>query len=255
MNRHFFHFLNIMSVEIIILTTLAIGVVAFLYSSVGHAGASGYIAVMSLFSIAPAVIKPIALSLNIIVASIGFWHFWRGGHFFWKFTWPFLLLSIPAAFLGGYLDLPTTLFKVLLGFILIGSAIRFLIPVQEPESIRPVSDPTKVATGAGIGFMAGLTGTGGGIFLTPTILHMRWASVKATAATSILFILVNSSAGLAGNYTSTLSLPSIILPMIAAVIVGGYAGSSLGSGPFNDKSIKRILSVVLFIAGLKLILT
>jgi uncharacterized membrane protein YfcA len=246
--------MNIMSVEIIILITLAIGVVAFLYSSVGHAGASGYIAVMSLFSMAPAEIKPIALSLNIIVASIGFWQFYRGGHFSWKFTWPFLLLSIPAAFLGGYLDLPTTLFKMVLGFILIGSAIRFLIPVQEPESIRPVSDPTKVATGAGIGFMAGLTGTGGGIFLTPTSLHMRWASVKATAATSVLFILVNSSAGLAGNYTSTLSLPAIILPMIAAVIVGGYAGSSLGSGSFNDKTIKRILSVVLFIAGLKLIL-
>ena len=242
-----------MSIEFIGLLTLGVFVVSVLYSSVGHAGASGYIAVMSLFSMAPEEIKPAALSLNILVAVIGFLNFYRAGHFSWTFTWPFVLLSIPAAFAGGYLNLPAAIFETLVGVILLFSAVRFLFKLKEPEEIVDIHPSVKAASGAGIGFLAGLTGTGGGIFLTPFILLMKWAPVKATAAASVVFILVNSIAGLAGNITATSSLPVFVLPMAVAVMIGGFTGSYLGSQSWNAMTIKRALSIVLFIAGIKLI--
>ncbi|MDZ7659383.1 sulfite exporter TauE/SafE family protein [Fodinibius sp.] len=244
-----------MSIELVGLLTLGVFIVSILYSSVGHAGASGYIAVMSLFNIAPEEIKPAALSLNILVAIIGFLNFYRAGHFSWKFTWPFVVLSIPAAFAGGYLNLPADIFEILVGAILLFSAVRFLFKMKEPDDIVDIHPSVKVSSGAGIGFLAGLTGTGGGIFLTPFILLMKWAPVKATAAASVVFILVNSIAGLAGNITATTTLPTFILPMAMAVMVGGFAGSYLGSKSWNAVTIKRALSIVLFIAGIKLIFT
>ena len=230
-------------------------VVAFLYSSVGHAGASGYIAVMSLFSLAPADIKPTALALNIIVSLIATWQFWRAGHFSWSFFWPFALLSIPLAFIGGYVNLPTHVFKVLVGAVLLFSAFRFLTRPPAESETRPLPRPVALATGAGLGLLSGLTGTGGGIFLTPILLFMHWASTKRAAATSALFILVNSTSGLLGNISSAKRFPEFAWILAIAAIAGGTAGSYLGSHRFDHVLIKRLLAVVLVIAGLKLILT
>jgi uncharacterized membrane protein YfcA len=242
-----------MPLETLILLTLGVLLVAFLYSSVGHAGASGYIAVMALASLAPAAIKPTALALNIVVATIGAWQFRRAGHFDWRLFWPFALASMPMAFLGGRLDLPADVFRLLVGVVLLLSAGYFFWnPTVDAAGGRP---PVHVAlgAGAGLGLMAGLTGTGGGIFLTPLLLLAKWARTKEAAATSALFILCNSIAGLAGNWSSTRSIPAFIAPLAVAVVVGGSAGSWLGAKRFSPAIIKRILAVVLVIAGVKLV--
>jgi uncharacterized membrane protein YfcA len=235
--------------------TAAIAVVAFLYSSVGHAGASGYIAVMSLFGLAPAVIKPTALVLNICVASIATFQFWRAGHFSWRLFWPFALLSIPCAFIGGWLNLPAHLFKILVALVLLFSAARFSIRPSDDTVTSTPSRPVALFSGATLGFLAGLTGTGGGIFLSPLMLLMKWARTKTVAAVSAMFILVNSVAGLAGNIGSTRRFPVFALVLLAAAIIAGAAGSYLGSRSFSHTAIKRLLAVVLAIAGLKLIFT
>jgi uncharacterized membrane protein YfcA len=235
--------------------TLAIFLVALLYSSVGHAGASGYIAVMSLFGLAPAVIRPTALVLNILVACIGTFQFWRAGHFSWRLFWPFAVLAIPFAFVGGYINLPTHVFKVLVGIVLLFSAFRFSWRPTEDKVEGEPSRPVAIGIGGGLGLLAGLTGTGGGIFLTPLLLFMRWARAKSAAAVSALFILVNSAAGLLGNFSSTKRLPSFAIALVLAAVVGGAAGSYLGSQRFDHTVIKRVLATVLLIASLKLILT
>ena len=238
------------------LLILAIGVlvVAFLYSSVGHDGASGYIAVMSLLSLAPEVIKPTALALNILVASIGTWQFWRAGYFSWRLLWPFALLAVPMAFVGGYLNLPAQVFKVLVGIVLLYSALRFLMPAPAERETKEPPRVVALASGGFIGLLAGLTGTGGGIFLTPLLLLAGWARVKTAAAVSALFILCNSIAGLAGNIGSTKQFPAFALVLVAAAVIGGTLGSYLGSRRFDPGVIKRLLAVVLVIAGTKLIL-
>ncbi|TAL22476.1 MAG: sulfite exporter TauE/SafE family protein [Nitrospirae bacterium] len=234
---------------------IAVGVliIAFLYSSVGHAGASGYIAVMSLFGLAPATIKPTALVLNILVACLGTWQFRRAGYFSWKLFWPFALLSIPLAFLGGYLNLPAHIFKVIVGIVLLFSALRFISHGSEDAEPHEPSRPVAVAVGGGLGLLAGLTGTGGGIFLTPLMIFMRWARTKTASAVSALFILVNSVAGLLGNLSATRKLPAFALILVVAAALGGAAGSHLGSRRFSHTVIKRMLAVVLIIAGVKLI--
>lgn len=237
------------------LLAVAILVVAFLYSCVGHAGASGYIAVMTLFGLAAPDIKSAALVLNILVASIGTWQFWRAGHFSWGLFWPFAVLAVPMAFVGGYVNLPTHVFKVLVGAVLLLSAGRFLLKPAEDTVVREPTRPVALGLGVGLGLMAGLTGTGGGIFLTPLLLINRWARAKAAAAVSAMFILVNSTAGLLGNLSSTKRYPAFALVLAAAAVIGGTAGSYLGSRRFNHVVIKRLLAVVLLIAGAKLILT
>ena len=234
---------------------LAIGIVAFLYSSVGHAGASGYIAVMTLFGLAPATIRPTALILNILVASIGAIQFWRAGHFAWRLFWPFALLSVPAAYLGGYLQLPVGILKTLLGIVLLFSAVRLLFRRGDPPDVHSPSPPAAISVGGIIGFLSGLTGTGGGIFLTPTLLFFRWAHIRQAAAVSALFILVNSIAGLVGYFTATNSVPSLGLVLGGAAIIGGIFGSHLGSRRFPVRTISLLLATVLVIAGTKLLLT
>ncbi|MBA4113654.1 MAG: hypothetical protein C0492_09955 [Verminephrobacter sp.] len=244
-----------MSPESLALLSAGIFVVAVLYSSVGHAGASGYIAVMSLLAIAPAVIKPTALSLNILVALIATWHFFRAGHLSWSLFWPFGVLAVPCAFLGGYLQLPSDIFKVIVGLVLLYSAARFFMaPATEGPVTRPPLLPA-LASGAVIGLLSGLTGTGGGIFLTPLLLFMGWASAKPAAGVSALFILLNSVAGLLGAFSSTKNLPDFILPLLLAAALGGVIGSYFGSRRFAPVAIKRLLAAVLLIAGAKLILT
>jgi uncharacterized membrane protein YfcA len=244
-----------MTPEHLPLITLCVLIVAFLYSCVGHAGASGYIAVMSLFSMAPAAIKPTALVLNILVACLGTYQFWRAGHFSWRLFWPFALLSIPFAFLGGYLNLPTHVFKIIVGIVLLLSAARFFIgPPAEREPHEP-SRAVALSVGGGLGLLSGLTGTGGGIFLTPLVIFMHWARTKTASAVSASFILVNSISGLLGNFSATKAFPGFALPLAVAAVLGGAAGSYLGSRRFPVTTIKRLLAVVLTIAGFKLIFT
>jgi len=235
--------------------TFAILVVAFLYSSVGHAGASGYIAVMSLFGLAPAVIKPTALVLNIFVACIGTWLFWRAGHFSWRLFWPFAILAVPMAFLGGYLKLPTHHFKVLVGIVLLFSGARFLFRPSDDSVAHEPPLSAAIPIGGGLGLLSGLTGTGGGIFLTPLLLFMHWSRTKTAAAVSALFILINSISGLLGNLSSTRRFPSFAIMLAVAAVAGGSAGAYLGSTRFDHTWIKRLLAVVLLIAGAKLIFT
>ena len=244
-----------MTPETLWILTAAVFAVAVLYSSVGHAGASGYIAVMSLLSVAPAEIKPIALALNILVASIGTWQFWRAGHFSWQLFWPFALLSVPFAFVGGYLNLPSHLFKVLVGIVLLLSAVQFLL--RPPAESEPRQPPRLVAVGVGglLGLLSGLTGTGGGIFLTPLLILMCWARTKSASAVSALFILLNSASGLAGNFSATQSFPEFAWVLVIPAVIGGTIGSYFGSRRLPHTAIKRLLAIVLTIAGFKLILT
>lgn len=244
-----------MLTETLVLLTAGIFVIAVLYSSVGHAGASGYIAVMSLLSLTPAVIKPTALALNILVASIASVQFLSAGHFSWRLFWPFALLAVPFAFIGGYVSLPDAGFKILVGVVLLYSAVRLVIQGSVERPAREPSLGFALAAGAAIGLLSGLTGTGGGIFLTPLLLFMGWARPKAAAAVSALFILLNSTAGLLGNVSSMRSIPAFVLPLLVAAGIGGAIGSYLGSRSFGTTTIKRLLAAVLLIAGIKLLFT
>jgi uncharacterized protein len=238
-----------------VLLFIAVGLIAFLYSSVGHAGASGYIATMTLFGLAPTVIRPTALVLNILVASIGTFQFWRAGHFSWRLFWPFALLSIPAAYVGGYLQPSASVLRVLIGVVLLFSAARLVLRRGDPPQTVPPSRPVAISAGAGLGFLSGLTGTGGGIFLTPLLLFCRWAHIRQAAAVSALFIWVNSMAGLVGYFTKVRSIPSLGLFLAAAAIIGGIVGSHLGSRRLAVRAISLFLATVLLVAGMKLIFT
>jgi uncharacterized membrane protein YfcA len=234
---------------------IAIGVVAFLYSSVGHAGASGYIAVMTLLGLAPATIRPTALVLNILVASIGSIQFWWAGHFRWRLFWPFALLSVPAAYLGGYLQLPVTILRILIGLVLLLSAMRLFFRRGDPQEVESPAPLAALGLGGIIGLLSGLTGTGGGIFLTPALLFFQWARIREAAAVSAVFILVNSIAGLVGYFSANHSLPSLGLILAGGAVLGGAAGSHFGSRRFPTRTISLVLAIVLIIAGTKLILT
>jgi uncharacterized membrane protein YfcA len=233
----------------------AIALIAFLYSSVGHAGASGYIATMTLFGLAPAIIRPTALVLNILVAVIGSFQFWRAGHFSWKLFWPFALFSVPAAYVGGYLQPSAGVLRILIGLVLLFSASRLIFRRSDPAETNPPAKPIAIGVGAGLGLLSGLTGTGGGIFLTPLLLFCRWAPIKRAAAVSALFILVNSIGGLVGYFSATHSIPSLGITLAIPAIAGGTVGSYLGSRRLPVGSIATFLAVVLTIAGAKLIFT
>lgn len=240
----------------LMLLAVAIFAVATLYSMVGHAGASGYIAVLSLCGMAAAEIKPLALMLNILVATVGTIQFYRAGHFRWSLFWPFALLSVPLAYVGGAAQISAQLFKLLLGALLLYSALRLLVRAPEEHRTREPSRLVAIPAGGVIGLISGLTGTGGGIFLTPLLLFMRWARVKQAAAVSALFILLNSCAGLLGHLGSANgSVPAFALLPIIAAGAGGVIGSTLGSRRLDPTWIKRVLAVVLMIAGAKLLLT
>jgi len=234
---------------------LAIAVIAFLYSSVGHAGASGYIATMTLFGLATTVIRPTALVLNILVATIGSFQFWRAGHFSWKLFWPFALLSVPTAYLGGYFQPSASVLRILISLVLLFSAVRLIFGRGDPAETVAPSKPTAVGVGAGLGFLSGLTGTGGGIFLTPLLLFCRWAHIRQAAAVSALFILVNSVGGLIGYFTAVHSVPKLGIMLAIPAIIGGATGSHLGSRRFPARTISILLAIILTIAGSKLIFT
>jgi uncharacterized protein len=233
----------------------AIFIVAGLYSSVGHAGASGYIAILTLFSFGPNVIKPTVLLLNILVATITTFQFWRAGHFSWRTFWPFAALSAPCAFLGGYMLIPAHTFKLIVGIVLLFSAVRLFWTNKAADlaALEPAPLSVALPVGAGIGFLSGLTSTGGGIFLTPLLLFFRWTSTKRAAATSALFILVNSVSGLSGYFSNRQVLPPFAWPLAISAVLGGLLGSQLGSRHLPNRAIYICLASVLIIAGLKLI--
>ncbi|PWT83865.1 MAG: hypothetical protein C5B58_05745 [Acidobacteria bacterium] len=239
----------------ILFCSFSVGLIAFLYSSVGHAGASGYIAVMTLFGLAPTIIRPTALVLNILVASIGTFQFWHAGHFSWKLFWPFALLSVPAAYVGGYLQPAASVLRILIGVVLLFSSARLVFRRSDPQETSPPSRPIAISVGGGLGFLSGLTGTGGEISLTPLLLFCQWAHIRQAAAVSALFIWVNSIAGLVGYFTKVHSVPSLSLILGAAAIIGGIVGSHLGSRRLAVRVISLFLATILLIAGMKLIFT
>jgi len=235
-----------------ILILSAIFVVAVLYSSVGHGGASGYLAVMAFVAVAPNITRPTALLLNVFVASIAFFQFYRARHFDWKVFLPFAATSIPFAFVGGMINLPTTVYKSILGAVLILAALRLAWNFTLDKEPKEPKIRLALIIGAIIGLLSGLVGVGGGIFLTPILLLMNWTETKKAAGISALFILVNSIAGLLGNYAQVLQLPVNVWFWIIAAVGGGILGSTLGSRKFNSLTLRRVLAIVLLIAGVKL---
>lgn len=230
-------------------------VAALLYSAVGHAGASGYLAVMALIDTAPAQMRSTALILNIAVAAIGTVQFIRAGYFRWSLFWPFALGSIPAAYFGGQLTLPGNWYRIVVGVVLLLSALRFAITMRAPDqATRQVPLPLALLIGAALGFLAGLTGVGGGIFLSPVLLIAGWANLRTTAATSVTFILANSIAGLLAKPAAIHGVRDIAPAWIVAAVVGGLIGSHLGSKRLPSSALRAVLAVVLVAAGLKLVI-
>jgi len=226
---------------------------ATLYSSVGHAGGSGYLAAMALFSVAPDTMKRAALVLNILVALIATIRFVGAKAFSAKLFVPLVLASAPFAFVGGVWSLPGRWYKVLVAIALIVAAIRLAIPAKNEE--KPLVAPPMwllVLLGAGIGLLAGLTGVGGGIYLTPVILFASWARPREASGVSAAFILVNSVTGLAGRWQAAPTLPTQLPYWAAAAVAGGLIGSHLGVTRFGTEGWKRALAIVLAIASIKL---
>ena len=240
-----------------IVLALLVFLASTLYASVGHAGASGDIAAMGLMSVPTAQMKPIALVLNLFVATIGTYRFYRAGYFSWSLLWPFVITSVPFAFLGGRITLPGSLYRPLVGAVLLYAAYRLLVLTMrrgEPEKSKGAPLIPAMLWGAVIGLLSGLTGVGGGIFLSPLLLLMGWAETRESAGVSAAFILANSIAGLAGNITVVHSLPHMIVWLIPAAIGGGIVGSELGTRRLNPTVMRRLLAIALVIAAVKMIL-
>ena len=228
--------------------------VALVYAAVGHGGASGYLAVMALADFPAETLKPTALGLNILVSSLGWVQFWREGYFSWGLFWPFAVASAPMAFVGGYIQLPSGVFQWLLGVVLLGAALRLALRPPPERKSRAVPWWAGLLVGGGIGLLSGLTGTGGGIFLTPLVLLAGWANAKPAAALSAAFIWVNSVAGLAGHLAATVHFPPGFPWIALAAVAGGLIGSYVGSRHASPMSLKRLLAAVLLVAAAKLLL-
>lgn len=229
-------------------------VVALLYSSVGHGGASGYLALMGILGISQTVSKPVALVLNCIVSLIAFIQFYRQGHFNAKLFGWLILASIPLAFIGGRMQLNDVLYKQILGVLLAVTALRLLFEFKASTKEHNYSIPLLLIIGASIGFLSGLIGIGGGILLSPLLLLLGWTNAKTTAGISALFIFVNSVSGLTAQLSKGLTISQGMFGMIIIAAVGGLFGSYWGAQYANNKLIKSLLAVALFIASLKLIL-
>lgn len=242
--------------DIIIIFYLLLFLVAFLYASVGHGGASGYLALMAIFSIAPEVMKPTALLLNLFVSVVSFIQFYRGGHFVWKVFWPLALASVPMAFIGGLIHVDASVYKKILGLLLLIPVIRFLFfsNIRIEETNRP-GIFLSLLIGAVIGLLSGLIGIGGGIILSPVLLLLKWTNMKQTAAISALFIFVNSLSGLAGQLTKGVHFSPDMYVYVIVAFIGGICGAYFGSLRFKQVVLKNVLAVVLLLAAWKLLFT
>lgn len=242
--------------DFIYLFYILLFLVAFLYASVGHGGASGYLALMAIFSIAPDVMKPTALLLNLFVSLTSFIQFYRGGYFKWNVFWPFALLSVPMAYFGGKVGIDADVYKKILGLLLLIPVARFLffsnIQVDEPKKVNA---GLAVVIGAVIGFLSGLIGIGGGIILSPILLMLKWANMKQAAAISALFIFVNSLSGLAGQLTKGIQFTTDMYLYVVIAFAGGLAGAYFGSVKLKQNMLKYMLAMVLLIAAVKLLVT
>lgn len=237
-----------------ILIILAIFLVAILYSSVGHGGASGYLAVMALMAVAPEITRPTALTLNLFVASIATVQYYRAGHFSWRLFIPFAAASIPMAYLGGTIQLPMDVYKIVLGVVLLLAAVRLAWNFAGDDEAKEPPIWLALLIGGVLGLLSGLVGVGGGIFLTPLLLLLHWAKAKTAAGVSALFIFVNSAAGLAGAWDSVPELPRSVWFWIGAAVIGGLIGSTFGAQKMGTLTLRRVLALVLVFAGGKLIL-
>lgn len=245
-----------MSLEVSVLFFLLLFVAAFFYASVGHGGASGYLAIMALFSFAPETMRPTALVLNVFVSGIAFYQFYRNGYFQWKLFWPFAIASIPAAFIGGLISVDDQIYKRILGILLLFAIARFLgFGTNEGKEPKKQWFLLSLIIGALIGLFSGMIGIGGGIILSPLILLLGWANLKQTASISALFIFVNSVSGLAGLISKGVQFNTLMWTMLGVAFVGGLLGSYFGANKFDSKKLKYALSFVLLIASVKLMFT
>jgi uncharacterized protein len=242
--------MNILASEYII---PALFIVAFFYSSVGHGGASGYLAVMALAGIDPFIMKSSALILNIFVAGIAFLLFYRAGHFNGKILWQFSVTSIPAAYIGAQIPINPSAYKIILGICLLIAVGRMLLKQGNPENKRKsLKWPVALSIGAVIGLISGMIGIGGGIILSPLLILFGWASIKEAAGISAAFIFVNSVSGLFGLVQKGFVSDAVMVIWILVAIAGGTAGSYLGSNRVPSAGLKYVLVNVLCLAALKL---
>lgn len=243
--------------ESIYILLLLLAIIAFLYSSVGHGGASGYLAIMAIMGVAPTLMKSSALVMNLSVSIISFIGFYRAGHFKFKLFWPFAISSMPMAFVGGTMTLSDSVYKKILAACILISIIRLLYQFKnQDEANRPIPLWAGLLAGGLIGLLSGMIGIGGGIILSPLILLMRWATLKQTAAVSALFIFVNSLSGLYGQMQKGgIQLTENLQYAVVATIIGGLIGAYYGSQKFNVPTLRYLLALGLTIASMKLIFT
>jgi uncharacterized membrane protein YfcA len=236
---------------------LLVAAVAFLYASVGHGGASGYLALMVIFGISPIVMKSSALLLNIFVSAIAFFQYYREGHFRWKILLPFIILSIPMSFIGAKIHIEIHIFKIILSICLFIATLR-LVGVfgnKSEKDIKEIKIIPAIIIGGVIGFISGMIGIGGGILLSPLLLLLHWSTMKQTAAVSAAFIFLNSVSGMAGVATGSQPFSPQILLWVLAAVSGGAVGAFYGSSKFNHVILRYVLSIVLLFACTKLIIT
>lgn len=242
--------------ESLVLFYVLLFLIAFLYASVGHGGASGYLALMAIFSITPEVMKPTALLLNLFVSLTAFVQFYRGRHFNWKLFLPFAIASVPMAFIGGLISVDTVVYKRILGLLLLIPIARFLffsnITVRD---LKKANTGLSILIGAVIGFLSGLIGIGGGIILSPVLLLLKWTDMKQAAAISALFIFVNSLSGLTGQFTKGIHFSPDMYAYVAIAFSGGVVGAYFGSMQFRQSLLKYLLALILIVASYKLLFT
>lgn len=243
----------ILDIHNLSLFLMILPIVAFLYASVGHGGASGYLALMSLFSFAPETMKPTALLLNLFVAGIAFYHYYKEGFFNKKLFLSFAITSIPLAFLGGMIEIDASLYKKILAVLLVFAILKMLnVFGKENTQTKDVKLWQGLIFGGLIGFFSGLIGIGGGVILTPLILLLHWGKIKEAATVSALFIWVNSASGLVGQLTSGVIISSQSFLLVAIALIGGFFGSYYGSKKFNNTKLRYLLALVLIMASIKL---
>jgi len=243
-----------LSTTTIIIISISVFVAALLFAIAGHTGASAYLAIFGLLDMTPGEIKPTVLALNVVVGIVAVYKFSRAGHFSWRLIWPFILTSIPFSFLGGLITLPTPIYRILVGVVLVYASLRMLFDTPKKNSSQADFPPIWLALslGAGIGFTGGLIGIGGGILLSPILLLTNWAGPQLTAGTIAVFVLVNSISALFGHWSASMHLPSQLPLWGVVALVGGWIGAEIGSRRLSANFLRRMLGLILLTSGLRM---